>query len=56
MLAVVAGDVAADEILNHKIEDVAPGTTPGASSDFFNHQRPRRLPTFTIKRRITTAA
>ena len=55
MLAAVAGDVAVDEILDHKIEDGAPGTTPGAPSDFFSHQRFRSLPTFPIKLRITTA-
>ena len=55
MLAAVAGDVAADEIPVHKIKDGAPGTTPGAPSDFFSHQRSRRLPTFPIKLRVTTA-
>lgn len=36
MLATVAGDVAADEIPDHKIKDGAPGTIPGAPSNFFN--------------------
>ena len=51
----VGGDVAADEIPVHKIKDGAPGTTPGAPSNFFSHQRFRRLPNFPIKRRNTTA-
>ncbi len=55
MLAAVAGDVAADEIPVHKIKDGAPGTTPGAPSNFFSHQRSRRLPNSPIKLRITTA-
>ena len=54
-LAAVAGDVAADEIPDHKIEDGAPGTILGAPSDFFSHQRFRRQPTFPIKRRVPTA-
>ena len=55
MLAAVAGDVAADAILDHKIKEGAPGTTPGAPSDFFSPQRFRSLPNFAIKRRNTTA-
>ena len=55
MLAAGAGDVAADEIPVHKINDGAPGTTPGAPSNFFSHQRSRRLPNSPIKLRITTA-
>lgn len=55
MLAVVAGDVAADDIPDHKFKDGAPGTTPGAPSDFFSHQRFRRLPNSPIELRITTA-